>query len=155
MFLNVCFYLRRLFSLAFAFGCFIYVFYLLFWYVKCITHVVKTYHLQISFLSPCGTSPRYTTLGLLPTATIPHLTRLYFHFQRYFNRQRCRNFPGFWLIFHSLIRMTGRNVPVRIARGVVQVHVSATIQPVVAVAAHKRHRDARKIPYYIFTFFFS
>jgi hypothetical protein len=50
--------------------------------------------------------------------------------------------------------MTGRNVPVRIASGVVQVHVSTAIQPVVAVAAHKRRRDAREIPYYIFTFFF-
>ena len=82
-------------------------------------------------------------------ATILHLLRLYFHFQRYFNRQRCRNFRGIWLIFHNLIRMTGRNVPVRIASGVVQVHVSPAIQPVVAVAAHKRHSHAPEIPYYI------
>ena len=45
--------------------------------------------------------------------------------------------------------MTGRNVPVRIASGVVQVHVSPAIQPVVAVAAHKRHSHAPEIPYYI------
>lgn len=66
-----------------------------------------------------------------------------------FSRQRCRNFRGIWLIFHNLIRMTGRNVPVRIASGVVQVHVSPAIQPVVAVAAHKRHSHAPEIPYYI------
>ena len=45
--------------------------------------------------------------------------------------------------------MTGRNVPVRIASGVVQVHVSPAIQPVVAVAAHKRHSHAPEIPYCI------
>ena len=45
--------------------------------------------------------------------------------------------------------MTGRNVPVRILGGVVQVHVRPAVQPVVAVAAHKRHSHAPEIPYYI------
>lgn len=54
--------------------------------------------------------------------------------------------------------MAGRNVPVRIASGVVEVHGSAAIQPVVAVAAHKRHGRSNNpllLFYYFFFLFFD
>jgi len=91
----------------------------------------------------------YRIPGVYQSAPLSVLFSLY----RYFNLLWCRNNSRIWLMSHDLIRNARRDVPVRIRRGIVQIHVKAAFRTVVRVAANDRHR-AQVIPLYIYFCFF-
>ena len=99
-----------------------------------------------------NTSRAFNTLCnyRIPAFTSPRLYRFYFSLYRYFNLVAGIT-RAFGLMSHDLIRNAWRDVPVRIRRGIVQIHVKPHFASLFAL----RQRSPPRASYpYIFTFVF-